>query len=704
MISTFLIIFLITCGGFALTYLYEKEDSLLARLAAGNVVGSAIFGTVAFLLACFFGLSVVTAAIALIITILPVLLFRKKDFQRRFKKNWYDAKSRLYGASLKSFLRFVYYVFIFIVLWFFFERAMIVTSEGVLTGGSQNLGDLPFHLGAIFSFTEGNNFPPENPSFANAKFTYPFLADFVTACFMKLGANVREAMLLQNVFLGFSLVVLLEKFAFKLTNNKTAGKIAPMLLLFSGGLGFVWFFKDYWQSAQSLTEILWKLPQDYTIGEKFRWGNSLVVLFLTQRSLLFGMPLTLIALIKVWEIFNGDNSAGEQRSGGVEEKRNGGVKEKRSKGVKETDLKNSELNKDGAKNTEISSIPPLLRSSTPLRLYASTFIVGLLAGMLPLIHVHSLAALFVVCAMLFFFRYDRWREWLAFGVGVSIVAVPELIWSLTGSASNLSKFIEPHFGWDAGKQNIIVFWAKNIGLFAPVLIAGLVLLLMRKDENAEVNPKSKIQSPKSADLLIFYLPFAFLFLVSNSLKLAPWEWDNIKVLIYWFVGSLPFAALALAWVWEKNIGLKIAAAACFIALTLSGALDVWRTISGQINYNVFSKDAVQIAELIKLRTAPNAMFLNAPTYNSAVVLSGRRSLMRYSGHLGSYGIDYTGRESEVKRIYEGTALAERLLQKNNIEYVIISPEEMGNLTVREEFFYKYPIIAEVGEYKVFKVK
>lgn len=188
------------------------------------------------------------------------------------------------------------------------------------------------------------------------------------------------------------------------------------------------------------------------------------------------------------------------------------------------------------------------------------------------------------------------------------------------------------------------------------------------------------------------------------MKLAPWEWDNIKVLIYWFIGSLPFAALALAWLWKKNNALKAAAIACFIGLTLSGALDVWRTISGQINYKVFDKDAVKIAEQIKQKTAPNALFLNAPTYNSAVVLAGRRSLMRYSGHLSSYGIEYEPRETEVKRIYEGSGLAERLLQKNNIEYVIISPEETANIPVREEFFRRYTLIAEAGAYKVYKVK
>jgi hypothetical protein len=710
MILTFLIILLITGGGTALTYLYEKEDSLLARLAAGNVVGAAVFGTVVFLLACFFGLSTGTVLIALALTLAPLALFVKKDRQARLKADLSAAKSNLEGASLGRVLRFAYYVSVLVVLFFFFERAMLETKDGIFTGGSQNLGDLPFHLGAIFSFTEGNNFPPANPSFSGAKFTYPFLADLVTACFVKLGAGVRDAMLVQNVWLGFSLVVLLEKFTFKLTGNRTAGKLAPLLLLLSGGLGFVWFFRDFKDGAQSLSEILWNLPQDYTIGEKFRWGNSLVVLFLTQRSLLFGMPLMLIALTRIWEIFAADRDLGEKmgRSGEEETGRRGDGEEKTdSEAEAEKAEKDLEAEKAGK---PVPSSPPPFFSPSPLLLFSSSsFLIGLLAGTLPLIHVHSLAALFVVCAFLFFFRLDRWREWIAFAAGVAVIAVPELLWSLTGSASNLSKFIEPHFGWDSKDQNFIQFWAKNIGLFAPVLVAGLALVVLRSssessDEPAIRNPKSEIQNPKPESLLIFYLPFAFLFLISNTFKLAPWEWDNIKVLIYWFVGSLPFAALALAWAWERNRGLKIVAGACLIGLTLSGALDVWRTISGQINYQIFSKDAVKIAELIKQKTAPNAMFLNAPTYNSAVVLTGRRSLMRYSGHLSSYGIDYGPRESEVKRIYEGSALAERLLQKNNIEYVIISPEETANLEVREEFFRKYPVFAEVGAYKVYKVK
>jgi len=78
--------------------------------------------------------------------------------------------------------------------------------------------------------------------------------------------------------------------------------------------------------------------------------------------------------------------------------------------------------------------------------------------------------------------------------------------------------------------------------------------------------------------------------------------------------------------------------------------------------------------------------------------------MRYLGHLSSYGIDYGERENELKRIYAGDATAPIFLDKYQIEYVLISPEETGSLTVNKEFFQKFPVIAEAGQYRVYKIK
>lgn len=678
MFVSLILLILLTLSGLSLTYLFAEDEPLLWRLGAGNVVGSAVFGLICFLVACFLGFSPATIGFSFLLGLTPLFLFVSKINRAKFDANWRRAKGKLEGATTKKFFRFGYYAFFFILFCLFFERAIFDTPNGIFTGASQNYGDLPFHLGAIFSFTEGNNFPPENPSYAFAKFSYPFMVDLVTASFMKFGATVREAMLVQNVLLACSLLVVLERFTFKLTGNRLAGKIAPVLLFFSGGLGFLLFFKDYWLGAAGFFDFFLNLPRDYTISDRFRWGNSLVVLFITQRSLLLGMPLTIIGLQKLWEIFSRRESA------------------------------------------EFGTGQPKDESFSIFGFPFSAFVVGLLAGMLPLIHVHSLSVLFVVSAFLFFFRLDRWREWLAFGIGVTIVAVPELIWAMTGSATRLREFVDWNFGWHKGEANFVWFWLINTGVFIPILIFGSYLVWQKgaRYEESEagaandVNKKETLPRrgenafivPRPLSLLLFSLPFWLCFFVSNSIKLAPWEWDNIKVLIYWFVGTLPLVALVLARFWAKATAWKIAAAGCLLILTFAGALDVWRTISKEINNQVFSRDSAAIAEQIKAKTAPNSLFLNAPTFNSAVVLSGRRSLMRFSGHLASYGIDFQERESEVEKIYAGDGAAQTLLEKYGIQYVLISPEEKSNLPVNEEFFRRFPVIAEVGEYRVYRVK
>ena len=78
--------------------------------------------------------------------------------------------------------------------------------------------------------------------------------------------------------------------------------------------------------------------------------------------------------------------------------------------------------------------------------------------------------------------------------------------------------------------------------------------------------------------------------------------------------------------------------------------------------------------------------------------------MRYTGNLFSYGIDYGEREADVKRIYQGGAAADQLLANYGIDYVLVSPEERQSLGANEEYFRKFPVIAESGQYRVYKVR
>lgn len=684
MLISLLLIAIITAGGFALSYAIDDEAPFMWRLAAGSIIGCAIFGTAGFVLALIAGLNAVVVIAVLLLSALPLLLFYPQNYRRKLAHDWSSAKGKLQGMNTRKFLRFAYYAAFFLLFFFFFDRAMLESAAGIFTGGSQNLGDLPFHLGAISSFTDGNNFPPENPSFAGARFSYPFIADFLTACFVKLGAEVRAAMFVQNVSWAFALLVILERLVLRLTHDRLASRLAPALLFFSGGLGFLWFFSDYWAQAKSFFDFLAHMTKDYTIGDPFRWGNSMVVLFITQRSLLLGMPLTLILLGYMWKVFATEHT---------------------------------EKSDSGSPRPRVSPSPRPPFSLSPL-------LLGALAGLLPLIHLHSLAVLFVVGVFVFALQPQKWMTWMLFAIGVAVIAVPELLWSMSGSANETSKFFAWHFGWDKGDKNFFWFWFTNTGLLIPMLLAGIYLWSSRASHHDDPLPQSRKAAKRLSttkhhtidettnsslvthrSLLLFYLPFAFLFVVSNVAKLAPWEWDNIKVLIYWFVGSIPLVAWLVSWLWRKQEAwMKTIAVVCFVILIASGALDVWRTVSGQINYKVFDKDAVEIAEQVKRRIAPNALFLNAPTYNTAVVLTGRRSLMRYPGHLSSHGIDYAARESEVKAMYQGGDAAMKLMDKYSIDYVLVSPEERTLGNVNEQFFNRFPVAAESGQYRVYKIR
>jgi hypothetical protein len=70
----------------------------------------------------------------------------------------------------------------------------------------------------------------------------------------------------------------------------------------------------------------------------------------------------------------------------------------------------------------------------------------------------------------------------------------------------------------------------------------------------------------------------------------------------------------------------------------------------------------------------------------------------------SHGIDYRDRESDAKKIYEGGPTADTALARYNIDYVIISREETGALNVNQAYFSKFPVIAEAGNARVYKVK
>jgi hypothetical protein len=78
-----------------------------------------------------------------------------------------DAHARLFLRPTAWSIRyFVFYCGDDVLLWKVFDRAVIEDGGGISTGLLNNFGDLPFHISVITSFAFGNNFPPEDPTYA----------------------------------------------------------------------------------------------------------------------------------------------------------------------------------------------------------------------------------------------------------------------------------------------------------------------------------------------------------------------------------------------------------------------------------------------------------------------------------------------------------------------------------------------------------
>jgi hypothetical protein len=197
--------------------------------------------------------------------------------------------------------------------------------------------------------------------------------------------------------------------------------------------------------------------------------------------------------------------------------------------------------------------------------------------------------------------------------------------------------------------------------------------------------------------------FVAWFVVPNAVKLAPWVWDNIKVLFYWFVGFVPVVAFLLARMLKSTMGVRFAGVALVLALTLAGGLDVWRAVSGQTVYGEFDRDALALAAQIRSQTPPHAIFLNAPIWNSTVFLTGRPTLLGYDGHVWSRGLAYADRAADIRRIYAGEPDADALLSAYGIDYILVTPIERGTLTVNDAYIGTFTKVAEAGEYALYEV-
>jgi hypothetical protein len=512
--------------------------------------------------------------------------------------------------------------------WLALWSGALVYEEGALVAGHINIwGDWPVHLGILTSFTDGANFPPEDPRFAGRPLAYHYLTSLTAAGMVMLGMDPAAALSLHSFASSILVAISVYAFARRLTGDVAASAVTVMLFFLGGSLGW-WVMAQ--QSASAADPVAALLARPWNSGEvgeaNFRWQNMYYGFIVSQRAFLYGLPIALLCLTLLLH------------------------------GVRE-------------------------------RATASFLFAGVVAGLLPLAHLSTLGALALVTPYLFAIFPSR--RWIYFFASWILVALPQVLLQHGGGAGPLAA-TRIQLGWIAGSDLWPVFWLKQVGLFLPLALVALFT-------------RSLLPSPSRS----FLAGFMAIFVITNVIVFQPWDWDNHRFLVYWFLATtILVAALLVRW-WRATSAAGRAWIVVAVATMLaSGVLEDLNQLLGRDRYPLASPEEVALARRVRDATDPEAVFVVGLQNNHPVpMLAGRRVVMSYPGWLWTHGLPYASRERDVRDIYAGNADIETLLQRYRVSYIVVGPNEREALGASEEHFRdRYAVVVESESYVVFDVR
>jgi hypothetical protein len=699
-----------------------------AAAAAIGMVGSTI---VSFGLSFWFGVGAASALLGPSLLICPLLALRGRTWWARIHRAGLRPRLARWSAwSLETRWATVVAGLLGLCFWLIFRGAIYPGAAGSLLANGHVWADWSVHTSYVQSFLLAHNLPPSDSLEAGTAMRYPFLVDFQPALLEAVGQNLYGSLDMASFVIGWAATVLIWHLAVRVTARPAAASIVVMLVLLGGGLGFAAVYPDGCQqlaathpgypaagcttlSSSTPTAVLGffehlpveltHLPRSYD-GEgpappalpDLQWYTPLLTLWMPQRDLAYGMALVAVILSVTWES---------------------------------------------------------LRSRRTRPLAAA----GALGAALPFLN--PFGYLVVGLVGLWWLGRRGWtRGLLAFEVPLAILGMPQLWFVASGPHGQLggpvgtNLFPQLDLGWLshaatactagqfqsgaacdslylAGASPLTMlaylghtlsqpgfypawlgFWLSNTGVFC--LLALLVVWLA-------LVPDRLGRQVRDLRLVRFAAPFWCIFLIANVIVTQPWNWDNTKLLSYWYLG----AAIPVAWLLTsgRRLWSRALAGVALATLILAGVLSLDVGFIGQSNLSgsapvgasaSFATPAAQlVAAAVAARTPVHSVFLTEGQPNDPVTtLAGRSAMLAYDGWLWSYGQPLTRRYRAAATIYRGCQPGRRcqvgaLLRRYRVGYIEFEPGDYNNLLVDESWFraQHLPVVVNRGGYLILKV-
>ncbi len=324
--------------------------------------------------------------------------------------------------------------------------------------------------------------------------------------------------------------------------------------------------------------------------------------------------------------------------------------------------------------------------------------LGLAWGFLPLFHLHSFVAV-SLCMALYAAREMGLRgvKQLLTSPMALIAYLPATL-ALWHSTDGFRKASVAHiqWGWTAKEGELLSFLVNNFGVWLLLPLA-IAFAIYKSREYSAVERRA---------LWVEFLGATALFVLFFNLMLAPWPWDNIKVLIWPYLLYLRLAYVVLdqklGQVWAG--GLK---ALVFAVLFLPGVMIVYGSLASPERTGVrVYQDADLAATQEALKdTGINAVFASGTSHQHALTFWGRFRVHGYDGHVWSHGIHGQETMNGLQAIMKGEEHWLDVAKRLGVTHIFWGPSERAQYGDCERPWMKTLVnISRVPEYGVYEVR